>query len=293
MDPLLQQLQGRAFSLVPEAFEFLSRRREELIHQPPPALTLPGVTPDGILRLLNRHRRQFDTEEYLKSRIENPTSGTVDHIHAEITSHNAAALGAAQGVSGYYLELLRAAGHLHDCERSFPAKMTAGEETARKDPQTYIEFKKKHAENSAFIAGSLLKELEQEGCVFPEGFKEDLQYLIRRHELGGEEEERLAQGRNTGEEPPVSLNRLNDILTDADSISYMDANILTNWDETGRNEALLAGKVRYMYSRMTPGGKAFVYDSILEAPSHILGPRVPPREDLLTIRKILLRECRR
>ena len=82
-----------------------------------------------------------------------------------------------------------------------------------------------------------------------------------------------------------------DILTDADSISYFDANILTNWEECGKDKTLLGNKVHFMYDRMSPQSKKELRDTIIFSKSHILG-NPSGDADAEAIRKILLEICR-
>ncbi len=292
MDKILKQLQGKAFNLSPEAYAFLENRRETLLAAPVPKLNIPEFSSDIISKLINLHRHQFTTEEYLQSRIINTASGTIDHIHAEVTAENAVKLGRVKGYSGYPLELIRVAGHFHDIDRSFPKSMIPGEQHARLDPNAYREHKRKHAASSRELTLTLLMKTKETGSVFPDGFIHDLSYLVFRHELGGEK----MNGKNiflpSAIIAELNLNELNDIVTDADSLAYMDANILTNWEESNRDRQSLLNKVHYMYDRMTFEGKSILQNTILKSSEHILGIDVPKEDDLQAIRTILLEVCK-
>ncbi|MBI9101068.1 MAG: HD domain-containing protein [Spirochaetales bacterium] len=291
MDHILSHLQGQAFTLCPEAIDFLSSRRDDLINLPIKPLKIPGFSPNTIKKLISLHRNQLESNEYINSRISNPTSGTIDHIHAEITAYNGVELGLKKGLSGYSLELLRVAGHLHDSERSYPRQMAMGEGKTRNNPEAYIEFKKIHTQNSVRTVSRLLDEITLDGCIFPDGFKNDLTYLILRHELGGEKKANQNIFKPSEVEPDLNLNDLNDILTYADSFAYMDANILTNWEESNRSVQALSGKVHYMFDRMTPEGQDIIRQKIINSEIHILGKNCPENNDLIAIRSILLDVC--
>jgi len=242
MDKILQSLHGNAFHLSDDIFDFLSVRYSELIDNPIPDLKLESFHPNIIQHIINLHREQFHTQDYIQSRISNPTTGTIDHLHAEITAATAVRLGIKNGYDGYSLELLRTAGHFHDSDRSFPDSMIQGEARTRNDAEAYKKYKKLHAVNSSKRAADFIKKAAVSGYYSPEGFLEDLSYLIVRHEIGGQKENLINNILPSKVEPNLNLNSLTDIVTDADSLSYFDANILTNWEECGKDKTLLGIK---------------------------------------------------
>lgn len=291
MDTILHELQGKAFQLSSTVYSFLSDKYEALVGMPIPDTQVEGFHPNFFAQLLEKHRGQYKTREYIQSRIDNPTTGTIDHMHAEITSSTAVLLGLQTGYTGYALALLRVTAHLHDSDRSYPATMVQGEQAVRNDPVAYRELKERHVRNSADIAIRLAKECQKEGFEFPEAYLRDVEYMILRHEKGG------VRGRNgkienaSSIDPSLDLDELTDILTDADSLSYFDANILTNWGESNKSVQALSHKVHFMYDRMSKRGQKEFRSSILNSTDHILGPDDRGDEDLAAIRSILLSEC--
>ena len=290
MDKILQSLQCNAFHLSDDIFDFLSVRYSELIDNPIPDLKLESFHPNIIQHIINLHREQFHTQDYIQSRISNPTTGTIDHLHAEITAATAVRLGIKNGYDGYSLELLRTAGHFHDSDRSFPDSMIQGEARTRNDAEAYKKYKKLHAVNSSKRAADFIKKAAVSGYYSPEGFSEDLLYLIIRHEIGGQKENSINNILPSKVEPNLNLNSLTDIVTDADSLSYFDANILTNWEECGKDKTLLGNKVHFMYDRMSKQSQNELRETIILSKSHILGsPSADP--DIHAIREILQDIC--
>jgi hypothetical protein len=290
MDKILQSLQGKAFHLSMAMYKFLFNKYTELIDKPIPDINKDLFHPEIIRQIIDHHRKQFHTDEYTNSRIFNPTTGTIDHLHAEITSSTAVRLGIKNGYSGYALELLRTAGHFHDSDRSFPLTMVGGEEEARHDAEAYREYKKVHAANSCNRAADLIKKAAASGYYSPGGFLVDLSYLILRHEIGGQKENSKNCLLPSKVEPDLNLNYLVDIVTDADSISYFDANILTNWEECGKDKTLLGNKVHFMYDRMSVHSQNELRETIILSDSHILGsPSADP--DIHAIWNILREIC--
>jgi len=288
---ILSQLQGRSFHLSDEIFDFLSSRYEDLISRPIPVIDRDGFHPDFFKEIINRHRSQFRSEEYINSRITNPTTGTIDHIHAEITAETAVQIASQEGITGYSLELLRCAGHLHDSDRSFPSTMIGGEEKVRHDPEGYRLYKEKHAENSALMAREIAESVGKDGYSFIPDFITDIQYLILRHEKGGASGSRDTVVNASAVDASVNLDRLTDILTDSDSLAYFAANILTNWEESDRSETALSNKVHFMYDRMTETAQEVFKKTILYSENHILGITESDNSDVNAIRAVLLREC--
>jgi len=291
MDTILDTLQGRAFHLPEETYSFLSGRYEELISIPVNKTSLKGTHPETLGKLITLHREQFSTDEYIESRIKNPTSGTIDHLHAEIAADYALRLGQRSHLSVNALTLLQTAAHLHDIDRSFPSRMIKGEERLRHDPEGYQQFKKKHAANSSEIAKTLALKAELMGYTMPEGLLEELCYLIIRHEWGGEKK----NGKNIQKPSEfiegLNLNDLADIVKNADSISYFDANILTNWEECGKDTRALSNKVHFMFDRMDKDAQTRMRETILYSSHHILGTIKTFNKDTLAIRKVLLSLC--
>jgi hypothetical protein len=287
MDIILESLQGNAFHLSDEMYNFLGNRYSKLIAIPIPDINIDSFHPGIIRQMITWHREQFHTKEYIQSRISNPTTGTIDHIHAEVTASTALRLGIKNGYNGYALELLRTAGHFHDSDRSFPLTMIQGKEH---DPVTYREYKKLHVVNSKQRAGDLIEKAAAKGYNSPSGFFNDLSYLILRHELGGEKENGINKILPSEVEPDLNLNSLTDIVTDADSLSYFGTNILTNWEECGKKKTLLGNKIHFMYDRMSLNSQGELRESILFSDNHILGS-LSLDIDIHSIREVLLEIC--
>lgn len=290
MDIILKSLQGQAFHLSTEIYDFLSTKYSELIKKPIPNLQQEGFHPETIKKIIGYHRDQFLTEEYLQSRIDNPTTGTIDHLHAEVTASVAVNLGIKSNYKGYAIELLRIAAHFHDSDRSFPRTMIQGEEEVRNDPAAYREYKKLHAASSAERAGFHTKRAALDGFRSSQEFIRDLSYLIENHELSGEKKNGINLIRLSEIDTSLNLNDLTDIVTDADSLAYFYANILTNWEECGKSKELLGHKVHFMYDRMTTQAQSELHKTILSSEDHILGS-ASRDQDINSIREVLLEIC--
>ena len=291
MDTILKALQNKTFHLSTDMYNFLDGRYETLVNLSIPEIMIKDFHSEFIQQILDLHRRQFRTEEYINSRLLNPTTGTIDHLHAEITADTAVKIGTQEGFTGYALSLLRTAAHFHDSDRAFPQTMIGGEQEVRHDPAGYKAYKVKHAANSALMAQNLIHEANRSGYKSPKGFATDLSYLIIRHELGGEKENGSYLDAPSAVEPELNLNELVEIVTDSDSLAYMDANILTNWEESNRNVLSLTNKVHYMYDRMSAGAQKNLHRDILNSETHILGINAPEDVDVQDIRKIVLKVC--
>lgn len=296
MDYTLQRLNGHAFHLSEEVFHFLADKYDSFVSLPIPDLSLPNGPSRGHAEIIKLHRTQLQSEEYIKDRITNSTSGTIDHLHAEVTSSLAADFAKENGLPVYAVETLRLAGHLHDSERSFPDRMVRGEEKVRKDPAKYREFKKLHARQSVETVKALALDC---ACTDPgfDSFIDDICYLVLRHEIGGD---RRTMGTNNDNAflsnfselyPEINLNILADHLMDADSLAYFYANVLTYWEECGRDMESLDHKVHFMYDRMGPAARRMLKERVLHSPYHILGNPMPADKDLKTIRSTLRAIC--
>lgn len=296
MDYTLQRLKGHAFHLSEEVFRFLADKYDSFVSIPIPDLPLPAGPSRGHAETIELHRTQLRSEEYIKDRIANSTSGTIDHLHAEVTSSLAADFAGQNGLPAYAVEALRLAGHLHDSERSFPGRMVRGEEKVRKDPAKYREFKKLHARQSMETVKALALNC---GCTDPgfDSFIDDIRYLVLRHEIGGdrkaaeENKESTLLFKVSELYPEINLNMLADHLMDADSLAYFYANVLTYWEECGRDMESLENKVHFMYDRMGPAARRMLQERVLHSPNHILGEPKPVNKDLRTIRRTLLAIC--
>ena len=288
MDVILTRLQNRAFDIPSSVFEYLSGLYEKLAARDVPELLYPGFHPSVPKTIIGLHREQFRSDEYVNSRIADPTTGTLDHLHAEITADLAVRLAASKGYTGYAPALLRMAGHLHDADRSFPETMVQGEKDVRHDTELYAQYKRLHAESSVRRAEEMRRQCRDEGIHMPIEFGDDLDYLISRHESGGQK----INGRNSGKPSDVdgriNLNDLADLLTDADSLSYFQANIFTNWQESGRDEQALVNKMQFMYTRTTSAARVELNRSVLQSGSHFLGPDGPDIEDVAVIRRLVI-----
>lgn len=197
-------------------------------------------------QVIGLHRAQLASSEYLAARGPNPESGTLDPLHAEDVAAIAVELGKQAGFSGDDLVLLRVAAHIHDADRSFPREMITHEDHARGDDVLYARYKAAHQVNSVARARDLLTLARRAGGTASPRFERDLTAIVGRHELGGR------PGRHT------RIDRLTDVVRDADSIGFFSSNIVTYLRESGGDEAKLAQKVHYMFDRMSPGARAYV-----------------------------------
>ena len=291
MDKILKKLQGKAFHLSHYEYDFLSNRYGELIRNQIPPVSIPGTDPEAHIHIIDLHRKQFHSSEYSQSRLDNPTTGTIDHLHAEITAANAVRLGTREGIRGYGLELLRLGGHMHDSDRSFPLTMIQGEDEVRHDPAAYREHKKLHVDSSADRVSELADKVRSMGDLVSTELVDEIRYIILLHETGGIKTEGKNQNKPSFYDPSLNLNDLADILRDADSLAYFDANILTNWEECGRDPLALSNKIHFMFDRMSAGTQEEFRLSILHSDVHILGSNGPDDKDIRDIRSLLLKIC--
>ena len=124
---------------------------------------------------------------------------------------------------------LRIAALGHDIERSIERR-----KILRENFEDFDAFKAAHAQNSARILTELLRECGAED----EGFNRDVFELVCRHEVGGD---------------PRS-----DLLVDADSISYFDANLPLYLKRNTREESLR--RCTWGYLRLSRRARAIVAD---------------------------------
>ena len=291
MDNVLQQLQGKSFHLPSQAFNFLSKRYDKLIQKPLMDIMVRNEFSLNAKFFINPHRKQLQSEEYVQSRIDDNSGGTLDHLHAEVVSSTAYMIAVTYKCSPYELFLAQVAGHLHDIDRSFPVLRSKGEVEARGNKEEYIKYKETHAQYSCNRTKEIYYQLKSQGIVMPIEVLDDLCYIIKLHELGGHRVKNELVMYRSGVDPTVNLNQIADIVMTADSLGYLDSNILTNWEETGKNEQLIKNKVHYMYDRLRMPGKILAINQIVESKIHILGVNCPQQEDLQAIRAILRKVC--
>ena len=110
-------------------------------------------------------------------------------------------------------EILKIAALGHDIERAIQDR-----KVKRKDYESYDEFKKAHALNSAKILEKIMKE-----CNVRKELVEDLFFLVNHHEIGGD--------------------RRANVLRDADSISFFHVNLPYYLIRNGAKET----KKRYLW----------------------------------------------
>ena len=121
-------------------------------------------------------------------------------------------------------EALRVAAVVHDCERMFPGGPVV-DPSGPHDDETYL---RAHSERSARFAGEWLR-----GERADARFVDEVEELVRLHELGGTPDA--------------------DLLQAADSISFLDVNdhVVLNWVADGRaTRAQARAKLDYMLERI-------------------------------------------
>ncbi len=291
VDTVLPRLRTAGLPLDDEIAAALAARYAARIAAPIPPLQ-DDVHADraGPALVIDLHRRMLASDPYVASRIADKTTGTLDHLHAELCAARAVDLAQRAGLAPDTIELVRLAAHVHDSDRSFPALMTQGEDQARGDPAAYRAFKARHMERSVARAGDLVELARSAGARFSDSFVADLVELVGRHELGGRAVPGVVADRAAKTDPRVSIDALADLVRDADSLSFFDANVLTYWHEVGRDEGKLAAKARYMFDRMSPAAQALVRSDVLGDDASPLGPRAAGRSETLgAIRDVVVR----
>ena len=292
MDKVLNKLQGKTFNLPQPALEYLNNRYIELISKP----LLEAELDNGIFvrakDFIEHHRAQFNSNEYLVSRINDPREGTIDHLHSEITSDLSVEFCRIKKLNSYAQVLVQTAGHLHDCDRSYPKTRIDIDVSSYSDKKLYSEYKYRHSENSCNTVKSIYNELRMRDTVIPAGFVEDLQYIILRHEIGGDRTDAELNNTPSFLIQNLNLNELCDIVMIADSLSYVDANIMTHWEEINKDKKLLRKKIRFMFNRLPALGKNMIINKVVNSSSHIFGINSPLQEDIQIIRSLIIAECK-
>jgi len=130
-------------------------------------------------------------------------------------------------------EALQIAALAHDIERGFNGEEAIREKDWEKHFATYDEHKRYHANESARIISELLMKNNVD-----DEFVQRVSQLVKNHEVGGDEDE--------------------NVLMDADSMSYMQSNFDYFLEMRGKNKTKI--KLDYMYDRMTETGKQFGKD---------------------------------
>lgn len=291
MDKILYKLQGRTFNLPEPAFEYLSNRYIDLLSKQ----LLEVEIGNGIIiraeDFIQHHRTQFNSTEYLKSRLDDPREGTIDHLHAEITSDTALEICRLKKLDLYAQVLVQVAGHLHDSDRSYPETRIDIDPSSYSDKKLYAVYKSRHSENSCNTVTRIYKDLKIRGLDLPVEFLKDLKYIILRHEIGGDRHNGVLKVNPSFLMQDLNLNELCDIVMIADSLSYLDANIMTHWEEINKDKNLLKRKIHFMFSRLPDFGKDLITNNVINSSSHIFGINSPLQDDILIIRSLILSEC--
>ena len=288
-DTILPQLRSRAGLKLPAAVaETLTKSYEQYVRQPIPGIRTEHASPDFSSRIIGLHRRMLHSERYVESRIADPTTGTLDHLHAEMVADLAVKSAGELGYLGIALEIVRIAGHLHDSDRSFPRLMTPNEQADRGDPTAYRHFKARHMQRCVARTLDLISLAKEAGARISRELTHDITYIVGRHEIGG---------RNNGQphtmsriNPDIDLDELADIVRDADSLGFFLANILAYWGECGRDGQKLAQKIRNMFDRASPSTRQHIIGQVIHSKTHALGVNADLKNpDLCAIRGILIR----
>ena len=291
MDEILYKLQGKIFNIPKPALEYLNNRYLELISKPLLEAELENNLIISAREFIQKHRSQFNSDEYLNSRIDDPREGTIDHLHSEITSDTAVQLCRIKKLNTYAEVLVQVAGHLHDSDRSYSDTRIDIDVSSYSDSKLYAEYKSRHSENSCSTVMRIYNELKMEGCICPYEFLQDLKYIILRHETGGDRKSGELKNTPSFLTKDLNLNELCDIVMIADSISYIDANIITHWEEINKDKNLLKRKINFMFSRLPEIGKSLITENIINSNTHIFGINPPRNEDIFTIRSLIISEC--
>lgn len=122
----------------------------------------------------------------------------------------------------------------HDIDRGYTGKT----DVSKEDFSNYEELKIQHSKRSAEIVCKILKKHD-----FDEKFVERVKHLVECHEFGGDED--------------------CDVLMDADSLAYFEANFEFYFEKFGEDKT--RNKIKFMFGRMSEKAKEisrkFEYDN--------------------------------
>src|SRR5205823_6187732 len=100
----------------------------------------PHASPGALRTVIDLHRKLLRSEEYVDSRIADPSTGTLDHLHAELCRRRVIDLADRLALPPALRSFLELAAHPHDAERSHPKRRLRGERDCRGHPDRYRQF---------------------------------------------------------------------------------------------------------------------------------------------------------
>lgn len=178
-------------------------------------------------------------KEYVKN---NPSYAENEIKHLIYVDKKIQELWYGHGQSIQTPDALKVAGWYHDCDRLFPERKV---NTKEADVEEYKKLKGSHAENCTNIFEELLPNL-------PPKFVNDVKFLIKRHEIGGDRENGKLIEKTDEFTNKYNLNLAADILCEADGLAWFEviSPSYVKWAKPDR----LKEKTKFSYKKLTDVG---------------------------------------
>ncbi len=141
---------------------------------------------------------------------------------------------------------LEISGLFHDFDRFFPREMI---DTTNITEEQYETAKLDHSKNSARI-------FRRESLELPSELKDDVSYMIERHEIGGDKIDGLYEEAADKFTKSYNLNVSSDQLEEADGLSFFRT-ILPSYRKWAPPEKVVK-KIRFSFEKLPPEGKQIV-----------------------------------
>lgn len=141
---------------------------------------------------------------------------------------------------------LEGAAEFHDCDRFFLKEKL---DTSKVPKEQYETAKIKHSKNCARI-------FRRENPKLPRPLKNDISYMIERHEVGGDKTNGAYIETADEFTKSFNLNVSSDQLTEADGISFFSV-LLPDYMKWADSERV-ANKIRFSFDKLSPLGKKIV-----------------------------------
>lgn len=141
---------------------------------------------------------------------------------------------------------LEGAAEFHDCDRFYPKEKL---DTSKVPKEQYETAKIQHSKNCARI-------FRRENPKLPRPLKNDISYMIERHEIGGDKINDAYIETIDEFTKSFNLNVSSDQLMEADGISFFSVllPVYMKWADSER----VANKIRFSFDKLSPLGKKMI-----------------------------------